>query len=243
MDGTGANEFSLEELEELFKEETQPTTPAANDDTTEPQNTDGKETKPAVDTTKAFATRLKDSTDKARKEERDSIAKGLGYTSYDDMLSKREKQVLEDKGLDADVVSPIVDDLVKKRLDSDPRFKELEDFRKKQVAEFGKKELAEISKLTNGEITSLAQLPAGVIDLWKQKGSLKAAYLELEGEKLITKIRSGQSKGSTDHLANPSGPVKNDTNTRPLNADEKQVWRVFCPGISEEELNKKTTKS
>ena len=45
MDGTGANEFSLEELEELFKEETQPTTPAANDDTTEPQNTDGKETK------------------------------------------------------------------------------------------------------------------------------------------------------------------------------------------------------
>lgn len=241
MDGTGANEYSLEELEELFKEDTQPTTPAANEDTTEPQNTDGKDEKPAVDTTKAFATRLKESTDKAKREERESIAKSLGYESYDAMVKTRESKLLEDKGLDPAQVTPIVEQLVKQRLDNDPRMLELDELRKKQIAEFGKKELAEITKLTNGEITKLSQLPSNVIELWKTKGSLKSAYMEIEGEKLITKMRSAQSKGSTDHLTNLSGTSGNNLNTRPLTNDEKQAWKLFNPNMSDEELNKKFT--
>lgn len=232
----GANEFTLEELEDLFKDETQPNEPPAADDKTEPQE------KPEPNQTKAFANRLKESTEKARREERENIAKSMGFDSYEAMVKQQESKILEDKGLDPASVTPIVEELVKKRLDSDPRLKELEELRKKQLAEFGKKELDEITKLTNGEITKISQLPSNVLELWKKKGSLKSAYLELEGEKLINKMRGAQSKGSTNHLNNLSGSAKDEGNFRPLTAEEKQTWKIFNPGITEEELNKKTVK-
>ena len=234
----GANEFTLEELEELFKSETQPITPAAVTNT-EAQESDDADDKSGVDTTKAFAHRLKQSTDKARKEERESIAKSLGYESYADMINKRDAKMLEDKGLDPDEVKPVVDELVKQRLATDPRMIELEEFRKQKIVDFGTKELAEITKLTDGEITEFSQLPKEVITLWQQRGSLKSAFLELEGEKLIMKSRSNNSKGSTDHLQSMSGGSPANNNQRHLTAQEKQMWKYFNPGITDEELNKK----
>lgn len=244
MDGIGANLFTPEELEELFKDETEPETPPVTNETakaSDESNTATGTDAGTIDQTKAFAHRLKESTDKARREERESIAKELGFESYEALQKSKEKKIYEDNGLDQDSVSPVIDQLVKARIDSDPRMAELEELRKEKVKEFGKRELAEITTLTNGEITALEQLPREVIDLWKKNGSLKSAYLQLEGEKLISKMRSEQSKGSTAHLANPSGAsAKSDV--RPLTADEKRVWRTFNPGITEEELNKKTVK-
>ena len=115
---------------------------------------------------------------------------------------------------------------------------ELAELRRKQVEEFGKKELAEITKLTDGKITSLAQLPKEVIDLWKTKGSLKSAYLELEGERLITQIKSNQNKGTTSHLNNPSGSQTPPASKRPLTAEEKKRWLFFNPHTTPEELDK-----
>lgn len=240
----GANEFTAEELEELFREEFEQETPPADEtvsqqsEQTDADTSEGDK-KDTSDTTKAFAKRLKESTEKARREERENIAKSLGYESYDDMQKKRENKLYEDKGLDPEDVSPIVDEIVKQRLQNDPRMQELETLRTKQLQEFGRKELEEIKKLTNGEITSLAQLPKEVIDLWKTKGSLKSAYLELEGEKLINKIRGEQSRGSTNHLQNPTGATPQQQKTRPLTAEEKAIWRQIHPHMSEEELNKK----
>ena len=246
MDGIlGANELTIEELDQLFNSEQEQTTPSAEDNTEGQNNTtentseQPKDENKSIDTTQAFAKRLKESTDKARREERDAIAKSLGYESYADLEKQRENKFLEDKGFDPEQLSPVVDEIVKKRMDNDPRMKELEELRKKQVEEFGKRELAEITKLTDGEITSLAQLPKEVIDLWKQKGSLKSAYMELEGEKLITKIRSEQSKGTTHHLQNPSGKTS-QPNKRPLTDREKSVWKQFHPYMTDEELNKMT---
>ena len=249
-DEFGANEFTMEELDQLFNSEFEQETPPANDETngqnseSKPEYNNVEETKNSdkgsTDTTKAFAKRLKESTDKARQEERDAIAKSLGYDSYDALQKANEKKMLEDKGLDPEQVSPVIDELLKKRLDEDPRMKELAELRQKQIVEFGKKELAEITTLTNGEITSLAQLPKEVVDLWKKKGSLKSAYLELEGEKLINKMRSEQSKGSTDHLNTPNGPSPEQSKTRPLTDEEKRVYKYFNTNISDEELNKKT---
>ena len=246
----GANEFTLEELEQLFKDDTQPTTPAVdeNNNTDNDGNTDaqdgnnetGDDKSNHVENTKAFAHRLKESTDKARREERESIAKSLGYESYEDMENKRKNKLLEDKGLDPDEVSPIVDELVKQKLENDPRMQELEEFRKQRVAEFGKRELAEITKLTGGEITKFSQLPKEVIDLWKERGSLKSAYLEIEGENLIIRARSEQSKGSTNHMQNLNGTSPANKNERPLTDEEKAIWKLFNPNISDEELNKKT---
>lgn len=241
MHNTGAKSFSYEELDKLFSTEDTQESPTAETETqltTEPQ----PETETNVETTKAFAKRLSEKTEQVRNEERQSIAKSLGYESYEDMMKKREMQAIEDKGFDPEEITPLVEELVQNRLNNDPRMKELEQLRAQQVQEFGKRELAEITKLTDGEITSLEQLPPEVLELWKKKGSLKSAYIELEGEKLIMKARSAQSKGSTSHLANASGVVTPPSNTRPLTAEEKQVWRFFNPSITEEELNKKTTK-
>ena len=247
-----ANVFTLEEIEQLFSDEFEQDSALANEETVAQQtDVDGtdtsaatatEETKPAesnVETTKAFAQRLKKSTDKARQEEREAIAKSLGYASYEELQKSRENKVLEDNGIDPEDGSKAIDEIVRQRIESDPRMQELAKYRRQQIEEFGKKELAEITKLTGGEITSLAQLPKEVIDLWKQKGSLKSAYLELEGEKLITKIRSEHSKGTTHHLQNPSG--KTSTNSkRLLNEHEKNIWRQFHPQMTEEELNKIT---
>lgn len=244
----GAMEFSLEELEELFKDDAQPETPPV-ESTEIPSPTQATESDSSNDTktdsienSKAFAKRLREKTEQVRNEEREAIAKSLGFDSYADMQSKREKKLIEDKGLDPEQVNPIVDELVKKRLDNDPRMKELENLRAKQVQEFGKKELAEVTELTGGEITSLAQLPKEVIELWKQTGSLKSAYLSIKGEELIRKARSEQSKGSTQHLQNPGGTVKQASKERPLTTEEKKVWKFFNPSLTDEELDKKTTK-
>ena len=247
----GANEFTAEEIEKLFAEDFEQETPPANESTSQgsddatdtsqsDNNADKSDDVDPVDTTKAFSKRLRESTEKARREEREAIAKSLGYTSYDDMLKKREEKLYEDKGLNPEDVSPVVDEIVKQRLENDPRIKELETLRNREVQEFAKRELAEINKLTGGEITSLAQLPKEVVDLWKQKGSLKSAYLAVEGEKLINKIRGEQSRGSTSHLQNPTGTSGGASKTRPLTAEERAIWKQFHPNMTDEELNKKT---
>lgn len=236
----GVNEFTVAELEELFNDEFQSETPPTVQETAPQQETKVEEqSSTEVDKTKAFAKRLKESTDKARNEEREAIAKSLGYASFDEFQKSRETKVLEDKGLDPEQASEAIDELVRKRLENDPRIKELEELRKIRVKEFGERELQEISKLTNGEITKFSQLPKEVIDLWTKKGSLKAAYMELEGEKLINKIRSEQSKGSTAHLANPSGGKSNSTK-RHLTEQERKIWKQFNPHMTNEELDKVT---
>lgn len=239
----GVNEFTAAELEELFSDDIQSDTPPTVTET-DPQpatDTDGAKNEPEVevDKTKAFAKRLRESTDKARQEEREAIAKSLGYESFDELQKSRETKVLEDKGLDPEQASEAIDELVRKRLENDPRMKELDELRKLRVKEFGEKELAEIGKLTGGEITKFSQLSKEVIDLWTKKGSLKAAYMELEGEKLINKIRSEQSKGTTSHLANPSGSTSDPTK-RLLTEAEKKIWKQFNPRMTDEELNKIT---
>ena len=237
----GVNEFTIAELEQLFNSELEQVPPPVEEKTDAQDVNDKKEEQETsnndIDRTKAFAKRLRESTDKVRQEEREAIAKSLGYESYEKLVKENETKKLEEKGIDPQQGSEVIDELVKQRIEADPRIKELEEYRKQRVKEFGERELAEISKLTNGEITSLAQLPKEVIDLWKTKGSLKSAYLELEGEKLITKIRSEQSKGSTDHLTNPSGRTPPPSNKRLLTDREKEIWRQFNPRMTDDELN------
>lgn len=245
INNTGANDFTIEELEALFNDDVQTESPTSNEETTDVQDGNNETVTENsksnnVENTKAFASRLKASTDKARKEERESIAKSFGYDSYEEMLKARERKTYEDKGLDPDEISPVVDELVKQKLNADPRMQELEEFRKRQVAEFGKRELAEITTLTGGKITNFSQLSKEVLELWQKNGSLKSAFLQLEGEKLITQMRSEQSRGSAEHLGNPNGGSPANVTKRPLTDEEKRLWRLFNPNISEDELNKKT---
>lgn len=225
------------ELEAIFSEEEEQETPPAGSN-----GETGKQEEPQVDQTQAFAKRLKERTDKAVAEERERLAKEFGYSSYEDYQKNREAKLIKDKGLDPDDVSPVVEEIVKQRLNNDPRMKELESYRAKQAEEFAKKELDTLKELTGGEIGSMDQVPKDVIEDWKTSGSLKSSYLKLHGEELITKTRAAAAKGTTQHLVNPSGAPPTPQTERPLTDEEKRIWKFFNPNMTDEELNKKTTK-
>lgn len=239
----GANEFSMEELEELFKEEGQETPPAeGNKNPPEtPPNEPTKTETDAEDVTKtqAFARRLKEEKEKALKEAKQEIAASLGYASYEELQKSKEKKMLEEQGLDPEQVSPIVEKLVEERLSKDPRMQELEELRKAKVNEFASKELKEINDLVGTNYTSVNDIPKDVIEDWRKTGSLKKSYIALHGEELILKAKSAASKGTTSHLQTPGGSLGVPTNRRPLNEEERAVWRLFNPNITDEELNKK----
>lgn len=253
----GANEITIKDIENFLNGEVAATPTAQNDEgspATQPDtsNTEGgTEGTPAVETTpvtetQAFAHRLKEATSRARNEERESIAKSLGYESFADMQAKRQAQMLEEKGLNPEDVSPVVEQLVQERLANDPRMQELEGYRQERVNEWAKKELAELSELTGGKVTKLSDVPKDVIELWKTKGSLKAAYIELNGEKLIREMQTGianeQNRSTTGHLNSPQGTPALATNStrRPFTEQEKNVYRLFNPGVTEEQLSKMT---
>lgn len=243
---SGENEFSLEELEALFKEE-EPVPPQVEEkelqEPQEPQTSidddqqviDKKAKKKEV--TRGVAERIK----KVRLEEQNAIAKRMGYESFDQMIKSQEDKLIKDKGYDPDDLAPIVEELLKTRLENDPRIQELENIKKERMKEFAKRELAEISKLTGGEIDSMDKLPKDVLDEWAKTGSLKNAFLLLKGEEYITRATTRQNvKGGTEHLRSVGGTAPKPSNVRPLTDEEKSVWRQFHPMISDEELNKKT---
>lgn len=246
----GANEITIKDIEDFLNGEGA-ATPAANEENkgnesspaTQPNNGDG--TNPATVTeTQAFAHRLKEATSKVRNEERESIAKSLGYESYADMQAKREAEMLEEKGLDPEAVSPVVEQLVQKRLAEDPRLQELDAYRQERVNAWAKKELTELGELTGGKISKMEDVPKDVIELWKTKGTLKGAYLELYGEKLIREmqigITSGQNRSTTSHMTSPRGipTPANNSNRRPFTAKEREVYKLFNPGVTDEQLSK-----
>lgn len=235
----GANDLTEKELEELFGKEDEQATPPAQEGA--PQETPPASEPEDVTKTQTFARRLKEEKEKARKEARDEIAAALGYESYEALQKSKENKLLEDKGLDPEQVSPIVDELVQKRLKEDPRMQELEMLKQKQIEDFATKQLEDVNKLAGTSYKSIDELPSDVIEDWRKSGNLKKSYIALHGEELIVKARSSASKGTTAHMQTPAGTTAPSTsNKRPLTDEEKAVWRLFNPGISEDELNKKT---
>lgn len=251
MPPKGDFDFTAEELDALFGAESQETPPADSNNATEQQTppTEQAQTQvetskeDAVETTRAFARRLSERTSKAIAEEREAIAKKLGYTSYDEMMKTTENKRLEDNGIDPTIAAPVIDQLVEERLKNMPQMQELAELRALKVQEYGRQQLAEITKLTDGKITKLDQLPKEVIDVWKQTGDLKKAYLQVEGENLILAARRAQSQGSVNHMATPqSGTSQIPTDRRLLTDEEKRVWKLFNPQMTDDDLNKQTVK-
>ena len=63
----------------------------------------------------------------------------------------------------------------------------------------------------------------------------------MHGEELITQARNNAAKGTMLHMLPPArAPVPTDgPKKRLLTEDEKRVWRLFNPRMTDEELNKK----
>lgn len=227
---------SSDELDAIFTEFEQGASTVNNDGET------NKDDNTSVENTKAFATRLKERTDKAVAEERDKIAKEFGYESWSDYQSKKDKKLLEDKGLDPEEVSPVVEEIVKRRLENDPRIKELESYRAQNAQKFAAEELKQLSELTGEQYTSLEQIPKDVIEDWKTSGSLKGSYMKLHGEELVKKARSASNGNSTQHLQSPNGTPPTPATERPLTDEEKRMYKFFNPSVTEEQLSKMTKK-
>ena len=160
----GAFDFTPEELDELFKDEELPaatTTPVKDGSGTPAEQVPTKEvvTPENVETTQAFAKRLSEKTNKAIAEEREAIAKQMGFESYEAMMKSKEEKIYNDSGLDPELVAPVVEKLVEERLKNMPQMKELAEVRAQKVKEYGERELAEITKLTGGKGTTCEWVP------------------------------------------------------------------------------------
>lgn len=250
--GKDANDITLKDIEDFLSGDGAAAS-AANDGEGSQQEgdaginnrqTDPNSSNTKITETQAFAHRLKESTEKAVQKERENIAKQFGYDSYEAMLAAKERDLLEQKGLDPEEVAPVVEQIVKDRLAQDPRMQELEQFRQQRMQQWAEQEVAELKDLTGGEIQKLEDVPPEVIELWKSKGSLKAAYLELKGEDLIKKMKvniaSGQNRSTVSHMQSPTGnptPPGSDT-LRPFTQEEKEIYRLFNPDVTDEQLSK-----
>jgi hypothetical protein len=244
---TDANEITLEDIERFLSGDG--AAPSTADDAnasngTTPATQPNSEDKPTVNETQAFSRRLKEATTKARNDERESIAKSFGYASYADMQKAREEDLLRDKGYDPVDATPVIEEIVKRRIAEDPRLKEIDAIKQDRMQAWAQKELTELKELTGGRISKQEDIPQDVLELWKTKGSLKAAYIELHGETLIREMQTGiasdQSKGSTSHLSAPQGNPTPATNVgkRPFTQKERDIYKLFNPSVTDEELSK-----
>ena len=97
----GVKDTSVIDLEALLNVDEDETPPSQDPKEATPGATPTPQDPPAKEgETQAFARRLRESTEKAVKEEREALAKRLGKTSYDELLKETETKTFEDKGLD-----------------------------------------------------------------------------------------------------------------------------------------------
>lgn len=229
------------DLEDLFKEPV---------DNSEPESVENNNSKPASEptksesndeiTTEAVSKRINTVRHKTEIDTQDRVAKELGFDNYADLQKAKEKQLIRDAGLDGEEIEDVVNKLVEQRLANDARFKKLEEYEAERKNNFVKAQLNEINALADSNFTSIEQLPKDTLALWEKTGNLKQAYLATQGESLLTKKRSTPKiNGSTTHLAE-SGSQGTGNKTRPLTDMEKDIWRSVIPGITDEELSKKT---
>lgn len=223
-------------IDDLFKD--------PDDEPTE-EPIEGSEDDGSKPDTAAVSKRINEVRSKTEHETQERIAKDLGYESYAAMMQARthanEKKILEEAGLDEEDVSDAVQKLVDQKLANDPRLKKLQEYEERDKAAFVKKELSEVNKLSGQNYTSIDQLPPETLELWGKIGNLKQAFLATHGEEVIARSSGRAAGGSLDHLAFGGGSGT-ATKTRKLTEEEKALYRSVYPDITEEELNKKTTK-
>lgn len=223
-------------VDDLFKD------PVEDQETNQTNTTDDKtvEEQEKQEMTKGVSKRINEVRHKTEIETEDRIAKQLGYDSYDALLKSKEKEMLQEAGVDNDEVSAMVEKLVEERLKRDPRLKKLEEIESLEKTKFVEAQLNAINQFSDNKYTSVDELPKEVLSIWEKTGDLKQAYLAVKGEELLLKNKSSSLNGSTNHLANP-GSVGGSSKTRLLTAEEKEIYRsVLGDFYNEEEISKKT---
>lgn len=221
-------------VDDLFKDPEDSQT----QDNSQGQSSDDSKNDGNENLTKNMTKRINEVRRKTELEVQDRVAKQAGYASYEDMMKATERKIVEDQGYDPDEINKLLEPLIEKRLSNDPRFKKLEEIESREKDAYLSQQLAAINKISDVKYKSVNDLPDETLNLFAKGVDLKQAFYATQGEGLLSKAANKANNGSLNHLAPlPNG---NGVKTRGLNAEEKAMYRMIIPGITEEELSKKT---
>lgn len=174
---------------------------------------------------------------KTEKETLDRVAKELGHESYAAMKKAEEMSLIKKQGYNPDELEKVLEPILKKRLEDDPRFKRLEALEQRDRDEYVRTQLAAINDAT-GQQLKITDLSKDTVDLWSKGIPLEQAYYATEGKQLINKVKNQVNNGSLEHLAVGSGSQQ--PKVRRLTESEKDIYRSIASFLTEDELNKKT---
>lgn len=198
-----------------------------------------KPSQPNEEMTKAVSERINTVRKKAESETEERVAKELGYDSYEAMRKANENKLLKSAGIDEtdEELMAAINKIVEQRINDNPRMKKLAEIEEDEKNKFVKAQLKEINEMTGNKFTSIDELPKETLDMWGKIGNLSQAYFATQGASLLNKSRAEKSNGSLSHLAN-GGSGSSGTKMRPLTEEEKDIYRMVMPDISDDELSK-----
>lgn len=222
-------------IDDLFKDEEE-SQPQEQSEASEVQKNDTKQE--SNEMTQRVTNRINEVRRKTEHEVEERIAKQQGYNSYDEMLKAQEHKTFEEHGYDPDDLEKLLAPILEKRIANDPRFKKLEAYEQAEKNKYIENQLAEINKVSSNKYKSVNDLPQETLDLWSKGVDLEKAFLVTAGTDILNKRYSNTNKGSVEHMKEPESTTT--VRTRGLTEDEKNMYRHFMPGITEEELAKKT---
>ena len=188
-----------------------------------------------VDQTKAFAARLKEEKQKAKKEAMEEIAQSFGYESWEEYRDAQTNNKLEDNGLDPDTIKPLLKDLIK----NDPDY--LEAMRYKAEKEelekelFAKNALTELNQKYGTNFKDVNELDADTVKLWNQGTPLVKAFAANNVSLILENAMKKQQPRDSgkSHLKNVDTSTLEEKDVTPTE-DEMRRFKLF--GFTEEQV-------
>lgn len=206
-------------------------------ETTEPVEETKQPTSPVeqVDQTQAFARRLKEETEKVRLAERENIAKSFGYNSWSEYADAQTNNKLIDKGLEPEVVRPVLKDLIRE----DPEYQEAMKYKaEKEALEkelFATNSLKALNDKFGTNYSSINELDPETIKLWNQGTPLEKAFAannwEMIRDNAVKKASVPKDSGKS-HLKQVTGSSQSSS-VREIGQDELSYFKKF--GFTEEQ--------
>lgn len=106
------DEFKTE-ADKLLAEILEEDDDGAKEPPAEPKEEPAKETTPPVDKTKEYSERLNKDRARIKQETQAELAKAMGFESWDEMLAKKHDDTMLEKGLDPELVKPMIKEFLK----------------------------------------------------------------------------------------------------------------------------------
>ena len=224
------------ELELDFVDESEPdqtVSPAVE----EPKNEVSEKDK----ATKAYSERLKKDREKIKEELeseiRNNIAKEKGFESWKDFKEAELDDQFLGKGLDPEVVRPMVKDIIK----NDPEYIEAMKYKKEkeelEAKIWASNELKKLNDKFSLKIKDISELDEETIKSWNNGLSLDKAYAANHYDELqdlaIKKLKSTIGSGK-DHLKDINSG--NSAQVKVPSDAEKQAFKKLIPGITDDQI-------